>query len=131
MIPELRHFYSAFHRAWPYWLYFCNLETDTLRAMTICCLPEMTTLQVDGRPKVAVTFDPLVLLKFLKQDFLAMNLICEWAEMFEERIFDRTRPSLNIMGCRLEVRITMLLANGHFEINLAGRPLLNVHRERE
>jgi hypothetical protein len=22
MIPEIRHFYSAFHDAWPYWLYF-------------------------------------------------------------------------------------------------------------
>jgi hypothetical protein len=24
-IPEVRKFYSAFHDAWPYWLYFCNL----------------------------------------------------------------------------------------------------------
>jgi hypothetical protein len=30
MIPEIRRFYSAFHDAWPYWLYFCNLEVDRL-----------------------------------------------------------------------------------------------------
>jgi hypothetical protein len=29
LIPEVRRFYSAFHEAWPYWLYFCNLDVDT------------------------------------------------------------------------------------------------------
>jgi hypothetical protein len=24
-IPEVRRFFSAFHAAWPYWLYFCSL----------------------------------------------------------------------------------------------------------
>ena len=28
LIPEVRRFYSAFHEAWPYWLYFCNLDVD-------------------------------------------------------------------------------------------------------
>ena len=31
-IPEIRAFYRAFREAWPYWLYFCNLDVDTLRA---------------------------------------------------------------------------------------------------
>jgi hypothetical protein len=34
-IPEIRRFYSAFHEAWPYWLYFCNLDMDTMRAMFV------------------------------------------------------------------------------------------------
>ena len=38
-IPEIRRFYSAFHDAWPYWLYFCNLDVGTLKAMVFCCLP--------------------------------------------------------------------------------------------
>ena len=25
LVPEIRRFYSAFHEAWPFWLYFCNL----------------------------------------------------------------------------------------------------------
>jgi hypothetical protein len=25
-IPQIRRFYSAFHGAWPYWLYFCSPE---------------------------------------------------------------------------------------------------------
>jgi hypothetical protein len=58
----------------------------------------MTTLQVDGRPKVAVTFDPLVLLKFLKADFLAMNEMCERAEMFAERIYARSKAIFEYYG---------------------------------
>lgn len=90
-IPEIRRFYSAFHDAWPYWLYFCNLDVDTLKAMTMCCLPSINTMQVDGRIQVAVTCDPLDLLNFLKRDFLPMNLMCARAGMFEERIYDRTK----------------------------------------
>jgi hypothetical protein len=90
-IPEIRRFYAAFHEAWPYWLYFCNLEMDTLRAMTMCCLTEINTIQVDGQIQVAVTCDPLDLLQFLKHDFMPMNRLCEQAGMFEERIYDRTK----------------------------------------
>ncbi len=90
-IPEIRRFYSAFHDAWPYWLYFCNLEVDTLRAMTMCCLPSTNTMQVDGRIQAVVTCDPLDLLDFLKRDFRPMNLMCERAGIFEERIYDRTK----------------------------------------
>jgi hypothetical protein len=90
-VPEIRRFYSSFHDAWPYWLYFCNLDVDTLRAMTMCCLPEVNTLQVDGRAKVAVTFHPLEILTFLKKDFQPMNAMCEQAEMLERGIYDRTK----------------------------------------
>jgi hypothetical protein len=91
MVPEIRRFYSAFHDAWPYWLYFCNLDVDTLRAMTMCCLPSVNTMQVDGRTQVAVNCDPLDLITFIKRDFMPMNLMCERAEMSERGIYDRTK----------------------------------------
>jgi hypothetical protein len=91
MVPEIRRFYSAFHEAWPYWLYFCNLEADTLRAMTMCCLPEVSTMQVDGQTQMAVTCAPLDLINFIKRDFMPMNLMCDRAEMFERGIYDRTK----------------------------------------
>ena len=91
MIPEIRRFYSAFHDAWPYWLYFCNLEVDTLRAMTMCCLPAINVMQKAGEIQVAVTCEPLKLLNFIKRDFMPMNLMCQRAGMFEERIYDRTK----------------------------------------
>ena len=98
MIPEIRRFYAAFHEAWPYWLYFCNLQVDTLRAMTMCCLPSINVMQAEGQIKVAVTCEPLDLLNFLKRDFMPMNLMCERAGMFEERIYDRTKAVFEYFG---------------------------------
>jgi hypothetical protein len=68
-----------------------GVVVDTLRAMTMCCLPEINTLQVDGQTKVAVTCHPTQILNFLKQDFLPMNAMCEQAEMSERGIYDRTK----------------------------------------
>jgi hypothetical protein len=59
--------------------------------MTLCCLPAINTMQVDGQIQVAVTCEPLDLLNFIKRDFMPMNLMCERAGMFEERIYDRTK----------------------------------------
>jgi hypothetical protein len=98
LIPEVRRFYSAFHEAWPYWLYFCNLDVDTLRSMVMCCLPDVSTLQVDGKTKVAITFDPLDVLNFIKHDFMPMNLMCDRAEMFERGIYDRSKAVFEFFG---------------------------------
>jgi hypothetical protein len=97
-IPEIRRFYSAFHAAWPYWLYFCNLDVDVLRAMVACCLPTLTAGQVDGQPTVLVKLEPLELLQFLRQDFVPMNALCERGQMFERLIFDRTRRVFEYFG---------------------------------
>jgi hypothetical protein len=63
LIPEIRRFYAAFHEAWPYWFFFCNLDSDTMRAMVACCLASVNTMQVDGQAQVALTFDPQTCLK--------------------------------------------------------------------
>ena len=98
VIPEVRRFYSAFHKAWPYWFYFCNLDGDTLRSMVMCCLPDVSTMQVDGKTNVAVTFDPLDVVNFIKHDFMPMNLMCDRAEMFERRIYDRSKAVFGFFG---------------------------------
>jgi hypothetical protein len=97
-IPEVRRFYSAFHEAWPYWLYFCNLEVDTLRAMVCCCLPSITSIKVDDRPDVQVQYDPLALLEFLKNGLGPMNAICERAQMFEQLIYARSKAVFEYFG---------------------------------
>jgi hypothetical protein len=104
MIPEIRRFYSAFHVAWPYWLFFCNLDVDTLRAMTMCCLPSVNTMQVDGQTQTAVICDPLDLIKFINRDFMPMNLMCERAEMFEDRIFDRIKAVFEYYGLPFDAK---------------------------
>jgi len=81
-----------------YWLYFCNLDVDTLRAMVACCLSSVNTMQVDGKTRMAVTFDTMAILNFLKRHFVPMNLMCERAEMFEERIYDQTKLIFQYFG---------------------------------
>ena len=90
-IPEIRRFYTAFHEAWPYWLYFCNLEVDVLRAMVLSCLSSITAMKVDGQPNVKVDYDRVELVHFIGKDFIPMNEMCERAGMFERLIYDRTK----------------------------------------
>lgn len=90
-IPEVRRFYKAFHEAWPYWLFFCNLDTDALRMMVMCCLSSLTALKVDGRPNVAVDYSPLELVRFVGKDFGPMNVMCDRAQLPERTIFNRTK----------------------------------------
>ena len=47
---------------------------------------------------MAVVCNPLDLLSFLKRDFLPMNLMCERAGLFEDRIFDRTKALFEYFG---------------------------------
>lgn len=97
-IPEIRRFYSAFHEAWPYWLYFCNLDTDTLRTMTMCCMNSLTAIKVDGSPQVQVEYEPMELLQFLARDLNHMNAMCDRGEMFESLIFDRSKAVFEYFG---------------------------------
>ena len=90
-IPEVRRFYAAFHEAWPYWLYFCNLDTESLQMMVMCCLPTLEVVKVEGRSKVAVIYDRVELLKFISGNFAPMNLMCDRGQMFERLIYDRTK----------------------------------------
>ena len=91
VIPEVRRFYAAFHDAWPYWLYCCNLDRDVLKIMVCCCLKSFTANKVDGQPDCAVQFDALELLRFISQDFDPMNAMSERAGMFERLIYKRTK----------------------------------------
>jgi hypothetical protein len=97
-IPEIRRFYSAFHEAWPYWLYFCNLDQDILKTMVATCLSNFTAIKVDGQEKVGVQCEPLELIPFVGRDFVPMNLICKRAGMFEDRIEQRTRAIFDYFG---------------------------------
>jgi hypothetical protein len=97
-IPEVRRFYAAFHAAWPYWLYFCNLDQDGLKAMVAACLHTFTAVKVDGQPNVGVQCDPMELVYFIGRDFAHMNMVCERAGMFEDRIEQRTRVVFEYFG---------------------------------
>jgi hypothetical protein len=97
-IPEIRRFYTAFHEAWPYWLYFCNLDVDTLRTMTMCCMNSLTSIKVDGKPEVRVEYEPMELLHFLARDLPHMNAMCERGGMFERLIYERSKAVFEHFG---------------------------------
>ena len=90
-IPEVRKFYQQLWERWPYWLYFCNLDTENLMMMVMCCLDSLDALKVQGREQVQVSLEPLEILQFISGGFVPMNEMCERAGMSERQIFDRTK----------------------------------------
>ena len=97
-IPEVRRFYSAFHQAWPYWLYFCELDDDRLKLMVFCCLENLTILKVQGQANYVTEFDPRDLVRFIADDFPAMNEMCERAGMTEREIYNRSKAVFEYFG---------------------------------
>jgi hypothetical protein len=90
-IAEVRRFYAEFHKAWPYWLYFCELEDDRLKLMVYCCLENQSVLKVDGQANYGTLIDPRDLIRFISDDFPAMNEMCERAGMTERQIYNRSK----------------------------------------
>ena len=90
-IPEVRTFYQQLWERWPYWLYFCNLDTENLMMMVMCCLDSLDALKVKGQEQVKVTISPLDVVQFISGGFVPMNEMCERAGLSERQIFDRTK----------------------------------------
>jgi len=97
-IPEVRRFYSAFHKAWPYWLYFCNLDQDSLKSMVFCCMSKLTALSRDGQQKAGVSLEPMEFATFIAADFGWMNAICARAGLPEQAIRERSRAIFEYFG---------------------------------
>jgi hypothetical protein len=90
-IPEIRAFYKQLWEVWPYWLFFCNLDSENLMMMVMCCLESLDALKVKGQSQVKVSISPLEVVRFISGGFVPMNEMCERAGMSERQIFDRTK----------------------------------------
>jgi hypothetical protein len=90
-IPEVRKFYQYLHRVWPYWFYFCDLDTETLTMMTLCLMPNIKSFKRFGEPNACVEYDPRDLLDFIMKNFGPLNAMMERARMSEMDIYHRTR----------------------------------------
>jgi len=90
-IPQVRAFYTAFRAAWPYWLYFCNLDSEEFQMMVLCCLPSIAAFKVDQRANVSVEYNRAELADFLREGFGPMNAMCARSGMFERLIHERIR----------------------------------------
>ena len=72
-IPEVRAFYKHLWEVWPYWLYFCNLDTENLMMMVMCCLESLDALKVKGQNQVKVSISPLEVVQFISGGFVPMR----------------------------------------------------------
>ena len=102
-IAEVRRFYSAFHKAWPYWLYFCELGDDRLKLMVNCCLENQTVLKVEGQANYGTLVSPRDLVRFISDDLPAMNEMCERADMTEREIYNRSKAVFEYFGFPFDV----------------------------
>lgn len=103
-IPEVRAFYKQLWQRWPYWLYFCNLDTENLMMMVMCCLDSLDALKVQGQPQVHVQINPLEVVQFISGGFVPMNEMCEMAGMTERQIFERTKAVFGYFNLPFDVQ---------------------------
>ncbi len=94
-IGEVRAFYRELWKAWPYWLFFCDLRTESFLMMTLCCLDELSGRSKLGEPSSQVLLDPVELLRFVSSGFVPMNEMFERAGASERAIYDRTMEILD------------------------------------
>ena len=102
-IPEVRTFYQQLWEVWPYWLYFCNLDTENLMMMVMCCLESLDALKVKGQSQVKVSISPLEVVRFISGGFVPMNEMFERAGMSERQIYNRTKAVFEYFNLPFDV----------------------------
>lgn len=65
-IPAVRTFYKALDAAWPFILYFGNIETECLQIFTFCLLDDIAVMTRSSGEKSGVSYDKATLFKFFK-----------------------------------------------------------------
>lgn len=102
-IPEVRAFYKQLWQRWPYWLYFCNLDSENLIMMVMCCLDSLDAMKVQGNPQVQVQLNSLEVVQFISGGFVPMNEMCDRAGMNEHQIFQRTKAVFEYFNLPFDV----------------------------
>jgi hypothetical protein len=69
-----------------------------MRTVAALALRAASLMARYGTTALAVTFNPLDVLNFIKHDFMPMNLMCDRAEMFERVIYDRSEAVFEYLG---------------------------------
>ena len=102
-IEEVRAFYRQLRDEWPYWLFFCDLRTEGLMMMTLCCLQQLSGSKKLGEPAAQVVFDPLELIHFISDGFCPMNEMFERAGASEMDIYRRTKEVMEYYNMPFDV----------------------------
>ena len=75
-----------------------HIRDDRLKLTVFCCLNNLTTLTVEGRANYVTEFSPRDLVRFVSDDFIPMNEMCERASMTEREIYDRSKAVFEYFG---------------------------------
>ena len=59
--------------------------------MTLCLLPNLSSVKRFGEPLTCVECNPLEIIAFIQKNFGPLNLMMERAGMSEQAIYERTR----------------------------------------
>lgn len=97
-IPEVRDFYSRLLGAWPYWLYFCSLDSRELVAVAMSCLQSVEIVEADQHNPPRLRYSPRELGEFVFAALPAMNEMCERSEMSELQIYERSKEVFAYFG---------------------------------
>lgn len=90
-IPEVRAVARSLSKQWPYWLYFGNLQTESLMMFVLCTVPSLESTAFKGTSKVRVVVDPQDLLNFVAEHLPSMNEMCARAQLAEQEVYERTK----------------------------------------
>lgn len=89
-IQAARDYYAKLLVDWPYWLFFCELHTESLLTMTMCVMSDLQGHKVAGTANAMIRYDPTELIRFIRDQFLGMNFMCQRAGMSGEEICRRS-----------------------------------------
>ena len=90
-IPGIRDYVSKLDTEFPYWFYFCNLESQSIQLICLC-LCEVEKVRGGSRP------DADDLRKFLEDHLKSMNELGARYNLSENEIIDRSEEVLAIFG---------------------------------
>ena len=88
-IAEARAFLKHLHRRWPYWLYFCSLQTGGLMTMTLCVLENLRVVRDAAEGTVQAHFGRLDLQEFLCGQLPGFQRMCLRAGMTTQESLER------------------------------------------
>lgn len=94
-IEAVRRFYQKLLSEWPYAFFFCDLRSESLMMMTMCCLRNLAGRKRVGEPLAQVEIDPRELLQFIMAGWVPMNEMCERACLSERTIYNRSKDIMN------------------------------------
>ena len=83
---EAGDFWRLLHRVWPFGLFFCDLGQMDLKLMTLGCLKSFSYVLAQDRPNCAVGYDQKELARFLRQDWVHLRQMAEFAEMSDRSV---------------------------------------------